>query len=88
MLNGMAQIAVRMSEEELAELDRLVASGSYPSRAAAVRSALVALTERERRAEIAESYREAYARVPPDDWFAESAATIMGEQLAAKDPEI
>jgi Arc/MetJ-type ribon-helix-helix transcriptional regulator len=81
----MAQIAVRLSDEELAELDRMVASGSYPSRAAVVRAGLAAMTERERRAEIAEAYREAYERVPQDEWFAESAATIAGQRLAAEE---
>ncbi|MCB0829112.1 MAG: ribbon-helix-helix protein, CopG family [Solirubrobacterales bacterium] len=80
----MAQIAVRLSDDELAALDEAVAAGRYPSRAAAVRAGLAALGERERRREIAEAYREAYERLPQDEWFAESVAAMVGGRLAGE----
>ncbi len=40
MLRAMVQIAVRLDENDLAEVDRLVAEGRFASRTAAVRAAL------------------------------------------------
>jgi Arc/MetJ-type ribon-helix-helix transcriptional regulator len=40
MLRAMVQIAVRLDEDDLAEVDRLVAEGRFASRTAAVRAAL------------------------------------------------
>ena len=51
MLNGMdtEQIAVRLPRHELEALDELVERGVYPSRAAAVRAGVAAITALERR---------------------------------------
>ena len=87
MLIGMAQIAVRLSDEELSALDEAVSVGRYPSRAAAVRAGLAALVERERRLEIAEAYRDAYRKVPQDEWFAESVAATLDRRLTREESE-
>ncbi len=63
----MTQIAIRLSPEELAEIDRLVAGHRYGSRAAVIRDALAGLRRAERDREIAEQYRRAYEQAPSTD---------------------
>jgi Arc/MetJ-type ribon-helix-helix transcriptional regulator len=59
------QIAVRLPEELLNELDALVARGVYESRAAAVRAGVEAITALERRQQIDRAIVAGYRRIPP-----------------------
>ncbi len=59
------QIAVRLPEELLDELDALVASGVYESRAAAVRAGVEAITALERRLQTDRAIVAGYRRTPP-----------------------
>ena len=59
------QIAVRLPVELLGELDALVASGAYDSRAAAVRAGVEVVTELERRRSIDSAMVAGYRRTPP-----------------------
>lgn len=61
------QIAVRLSAELLSEVDELVRHGVYPSRAAAVRAGVEALTELARRRQVDEAIVDGYRRLPPTD---------------------
>jgi Arc/MetJ-type ribon-helix-helix transcriptional regulator len=78
----MPQIAVRLSEEELALLDRLVAEEHFASRAAVIRGALARLRKERDDQEMAEELRRAYERVPETqherDW------ALAGLQLLAE----
>ena len=72
------QIAVRIPNELAAALDDLVDAGRFETRADAVRAALEALLDAERRAEIGRLIVEGYRRVPQEDEdvaAAERAAT-------------
>jgi len=60
----MTQVAVRLDGDELAELDRLVRAGTYPSRAAAIRAALAAQRRAEEDRRLAAAYAKAYGRRP------------------------
>lgn len=80
------QIAVRLADDELAELDEVVRSGRWESRAGAVRSAVRMLLSAERDAAVAEQYRRAYAERPQEEWLAESSALAMGESIAERTP--
>lgn len=60
----MPQIAVRLSDDELREVDAAVAAGYARSRAEAVRAGLELLRKKRRSEEIAEEYRRAYAEHP------------------------
>lgn len=68
------QIAVRLPEELLIELDELVSRGVYESRAAAVRAGIEVVTELERRRQTDRAVIEGYRRTPPTK--AEYAAAI------------
>lgn len=73
-LMGTQQIAVRLSDELLCELDALVSRGVYESRAAAVRAGIEAVTELDRRRLTDIAVAEGYRRTPPTK--AERAAAI------------
>jgi Arc/MetJ-type ribon-helix-helix transcriptional regulator len=61
----MPQIAVRLTDDELRALDRLVAERHFASRAAAIRAALEGVRKEQEERELAEQYRRAYAEQPP-----------------------
>jgi len=86
MLNGMPQIAIRVSEKELDFLDKAVSEGRFESRAAAVRAGLEALAREGRNREIADAYREAYEKVPPGEWLAEENTALLDDRLADAEP--
>jgi Arc/MetJ-type ribon-helix-helix transcriptional regulator len=62
---GTQQIAVRLPDELLSELDTLVDRGVYHSRAAAVRAGLEAVLDRERRRSTDLAIVDGYRRIPP-----------------------
>jgi Arc/MetJ-type ribon-helix-helix transcriptional regulator len=59
------QIAIRLPEQLLSELDELVAQGTYESRAAAVRAGAEMVTALEVRRRIDRAIIEGYRRIPP-----------------------
>lgn len=61
------QVAVKLPDELVAELDRLVAAGSFASRSQAIRSGLEAVVAGRHREEIDLRYREAMTRLPETD---------------------
>ncbi|MGH9188932.1 MAG: ribbon-helix-helix domain-containing protein [Acidimicrobiales bacterium] len=68
------QIAVRVPDTLVDELDDLVARGVYESRAAAVRAGIEAVAERERRSAVDEAIVAGYTRRPSTP--AEDAAAL------------
>jgi Arc/MetJ-type ribon-helix-helix transcriptional regulator len=67
MLFGMTQIAVRLPDELVEELDALVAAGSFGSRAAAVRAGIETLVAVERRRSVDATILDGYRRLPPSN---------------------
>lgn len=61
------QIAVRIPDALAESLEELVASGRYETKADAVRSALEAMVESERRRRIGQLIVDGYRRLPQDD---------------------
>jgi Arc/MetJ-type ribon-helix-helix transcriptional regulator len=61
------QIAIRIPPALAEQLETLVASGRFDTKADAVRSALEALVDAERRADLGRRIVEGYQRVPQDD---------------------
>lgn len=58
------QIAVKLPDELVREIDRLVDGGTFDSRSQAVRSGLEAIVASRRRQEVDRRYEEAMARFP------------------------
>jgi Arc/MetJ-type ribon-helix-helix transcriptional regulator len=61
------QIAIRIPDDLATRLDALVSSGRFETKADAVRTALEALIEADRRAEVGRQIVEGYRRVPQED---------------------
>jgi len=68
------QIAIRIPDELAEQLDELVASGRFDTKADAVRAALEALIDAERRADVGRRIVEGYRNVPQDDVDVTAAA--------------
>ncbi|CAN5791470.1 hypothetical protein BH24ACT6_BH24ACT6_19590 [soil metagenome] len=75
------QIAVRLPSELLAELDRLVATGSSETRAAAVRAGIAAIVAGERRRTIDEQIVAGYLRQPSTMAESEVAIASLREAI-------
>jgi metal-responsive CopG/Arc/MetJ family transcriptional regulator len=58
------QLAIRLPDDLLRDLDWVVIRLDYDSRAEAMRDALIRLVDQERRRQIDEQYIEAYTRMP------------------------
>jgi Arc/MetJ-type ribon-helix-helix transcriptional regulator len=76
------QIAVRLPEELLSELDALVASGAYASRAAAVRAGVEAITALEHRRQIDRAIVAGYQRTPPTPVETDAAIASLRDAIA------
>jgi Arc/MetJ-type ribon-helix-helix transcriptional regulator len=76
------QIAVRLPEELLTELDALVAKGVYESRAAAVRAGVEAITALERRQQTDRAIVDGYRRTPPTAAEHDSAIASLRDAIA------
>jgi Arc/MetJ-type ribon-helix-helix transcriptional regulator len=77
MVVGMAQIAIRLSDDDLARLDASVALGRYPSRAAAVRAGVDRVLREERDREIADAYRRGYGPHPQEEELGRAGVSAM-----------
>lgn len=70
----MTQVAVKLPDHLLNEIDALVSRGLYPSRSSAIRTALEAIVVAERRGVIDAAFAEGYSRVPEsEDELAEAS---------------
>jgi len=58
------QIAVKLPDEMVADLDRLVSEGAFDSRSSAVRHGVAAMVAASRRDGVERQYAESYARLP------------------------
>jgi Arc/MetJ-type ribon-helix-helix transcriptional regulator len=75
------QIAVRIPEDLLADLDELVSRGVYESRAAAVRAGIEAVLELDRRHLIDVAIIEGYRRTPPTEADREAALASLRDAI-------
>ncbi len=63
----MTQIAVKLPDALVRELDELVAQGVFPSRSSAVRRAVESIVAGQRRNALERAYVEGYRNVPESD---------------------
>ncbi len=73
------QIAIRIPDDQLRELDEAVERGQFKSRADGMRRALGNLLAELREREIAREYREAYARQPQDPEIGRVGAKLLSD---------
>lgn len=79
----MSQIAVRLTDAELAQLDSLVDGEEFGTRAEAVRAGIRMLSDAARERRIRISYEKAYHQVPltRDETALLDAAAILAAEL-------
>lgn len=70
------QIAVKLPDDLVDELDRLVQGGTFDSRSQAIRTGIEALLARQRRQEIDQQFREGAARLPETDEEIDEATAL------------
>jgi metal-responsive CopG/Arc/MetJ family transcriptional regulator len=75
------QLAIRLPDDLLRDLDWVVLRLNYDSRTDAMRDALVRLIDQERRRQIDEQYIEAYTRMPQTDDEIESAYDSLRQTI-------
>ena len=75
------QIAIRIPDALAAALDGLLSSGRFETKADAVRTALEALIDAERRAELGRQIVEGYQRVPQEDADTAAASQAAGRSI-------
>ena len=63
------QVPVRLTDEDLAAIDRAVASGRFANRSDALRAGVKAILREEREREIEEAYRRGYGEHPQEEWI-------------------
>jgi Arc/MetJ-type ribon-helix-helix transcriptional regulator len=76
------QIAIRIPNALAEELETLVSSGRFDTKADAVRSALEALVDSEHRADVGRRIVEGYRRVPQEDADVASARDAAERSIA------
>jgi Arc/MetJ-type ribon-helix-helix transcriptional regulator len=79
------QIAVRLSERDLARLDEAIADGRFASRAAALREGLDSLLRDEREREIEDAYRRGYGAEPQEQWVGEAGLAAFAAFVEAEE---
>ena len=75
------QIAVRLPEPLLSDLDDLVKTGAYESRAAAVRAGIEAIMKLERQRQTDRAVVDGYTRQPPTETEAHAALASLREAI-------
>ena len=75
------QIAVRLPEPLLADLDDLVTSGAFKSRAAAVRAGIEAITKLEHQRQTDRAVVDGYALQPPTEGEDHAALASLREAI-------
>ncbi|MEJ7797635.1 MAG: hypothetical protein WKF42_03975 [Solirubrobacteraceae bacterium] len=75
------QIAVKLPDALVHEVDRLVAGGAFDSRSQAIRSGLETMVAGRRRDEIGREYREAMTRLPETDEEMAAATRLAIESI-------
>lgn len=81
------QIAIRIPDDQLRELDSAVKEGEFESRADCVRQALQRLLSDLREREIAREYREAYTRHPDDPEIGRVGAKLLADFYRREESE-
>ena len=81
----MTQIAVKLPDALVQDLDNLVAQGIFPNRSAAVRRAVEAIVARQRRDDLDRAYVEGYRRWPESE-LEMAEAERLAEQAIEDEP--
>ncbi|MDQ3992671.1 MAG: ribbon-helix-helix domain-containing protein [Actinomycetota bacterium] len=73
------QVPVRLTERDVAALDRLVAEGAFATRSDALRAGLAGLLRERRERDIEAAYRRGYEAHPQETWVADVGLAGLAE---------
>jgi Arc/MetJ-type ribon-helix-helix transcriptional regulator len=79
------QVPVRLSDEDLQELDRAVAQGLFRNRSEALRRGLALLLKGERDRTIAEAYRRGYGEHPQEESVGRAGLALLAASVEAEE---
>ena len=82
------QVPVRLTDQDLAALDALVAEGHFSNRSDALRAGLGRLTDEERERQIDAAYARGYGEHPQEEWVSETGLTGLAAFHAANNGEL
>jgi Arc/MetJ-type ribon-helix-helix transcriptional regulator len=80
------QIAIRIPDQQLEQLDKAVERGEFGSRSEAMRHALSGLLAELRERGIAREYREAYGRQPQGPEIGRAGAKLLADFYEREEP--
>jgi Arc/MetJ-type ribon-helix-helix transcriptional regulator len=80
------QVRVRLTAEDIAAVDEVVASRRYSSRGEVLRAGLARVLAEERGRAIDEAYRRGYGEHPQEEWVGELGLAAIDR--AARDTEL
>ena len=81
------QVPVRLTEDDLAMLDDLIARGRFATRSEALRAGLAHVIQEERERQIDEAYRQGYAKYPQEEWVGQLGLAALTAFDRAEDGE-
>ncbi len=81
------QVPVRLTDGDLAALDRAVASGRFANRSDALRAGLKAILREEREREIEDAYRRGYGEQPQEEWIGQAGLAALEMIFASEQDE-
>lgn len=76
------QIAIKLPDEMVGELDELVEGGAFESRSQAVRAGVEAVVADRRRKQLEQRYRDALARMPETEAELAEAGRLAADAIA------
>ena len=82
------QVPVRLTDRDLAELDRLVEAGAFTNRSEALRAGLTTLLREHQEQAIEQAYRRGYEKHPQEPWVGANglAALAAFDQAEGGEP--
>jgi Arc/MetJ-type ribon-helix-helix transcriptional regulator len=81
------QVPVRLTERDLAALDRLIEAGVFQNRSAALRAGLAGVLREHHEQEIEDAYRRGYGEHPQEEWVGTVGLAGLQEFDRAEDGE-
>jgi Arc/MetJ-type ribon-helix-helix transcriptional regulator len=80
----MTAVAIRLPDNVVQALDRMVADGRYPNRTAAMRDAVERLLAAEKSRALDDAIRAGYERTPPD--APDDGVRLLAQQSVRQEP--
>jgi Arc/MetJ-type ribon-helix-helix transcriptional regulator len=81
------QVPVRLTEQDVALLDAMIADGRFANRSEALRAGLTRLLREDREREIEEAYAKGYGQHPQEEWIGRAGLAAFAAFVEAEGGE-